>query len=48
MGKILKRCSICKRLGAAYLVNDPKLGKLLLCYSCWKKRQEEEGNAPKK
>lgn len=38
--KILRRCTICKRYGAAYLVNDPLLGgKAYLCHDCWQKRQ---------
>jgi hypothetical protein len=36
---VLKRCSLCKNFHAAYLVEDPRLGKLNLCYNCWKARQ---------
>jgi CubicO group peptidase (beta-lactamase class C family) len=36
MGKILKRCDLCGKFHAAYLVDDPKLGKRILCYQCWK------------
>jgi len=37
--KVLKRCSLCKNFHAAYLVDDPRLGKLRLCYACWSARQ---------
>jgi len=37
--KVLKRCSLCKGFHASYLVQDPQLGTLRLCYSCWKARQ---------
>jgi hypothetical protein len=36
--KVLRRCSICKKFHAAYLVEDPQLGKVYLCYSCWTAR----------
>jgi hypothetical protein len=39
--KILRRCTICKKFHASYLVDDPELGKCYLCYSCWKTRQEK-------
>jgi hypothetical protein len=38
MGKILKRCSLCQNFHASYLIEDPKLGKLYLCYDCWKEK----------
>ncbi|PKO19109.1 MAG: hypothetical protein CVU39_00730 [Chloroflexi bacterium HGW-Chloroflexi-10] len=41
MGKILKRCSLCKRYGAAYQVNDPQLGEIMLCYQCWHNKFSE-------
>ena len=41
MGKILRRCTICKRFHASYLVEDPIFGKGYLCYDCWKARQEK-------
>ena len=37
-GKILRRCDLCGRFHAAYLVPDPKFGRLQLCYTCWKGR----------
>jgi hypothetical protein len=37
-GKILRRCTICKKFHASYLLVDPALGKLYLCPSCWKAR----------
>ena len=39
--KILRRCTICKKFHASYLVEDAELGKYYLCYSCWKSRQEK-------
>lgn len=42
-GKILRRCTICRNFHASYLVDDPKLGKCYLCYSCWKARQPKDG-----
>lgn len=36
---VLRRCSLCKNFHASYLVEDPRLGKLYLCYSCWTARQ---------
>jgi hypothetical protein len=39
-GKILRRCTICKKFHASYLVDDPELGKCYLCYSCWKSKQD--------
>lgn len=37
--KILRRCTICKRFHASYLVEDRNYGKCYLCYSCWESRQ---------
>ena len=37
--KVLRRCSLCNNFHAAYLVEDKRLGKLYLCYACWKARQ---------
>ena len=37
--KILRRCSICKRFHASYLMHDPKYGKRYLCSACWKGMQ---------
>jgi hypothetical protein len=41
-GKILRRCTICGKFHASYLVDDPVLGKYHLCYSCWKAKQAQE------
>lgn len=38
--RTLRRCSICRKYAAAYLVEDPRLGKLRLCHACWEARQE--------
>lgn len=38
-GRILKRCSVCMRFHASYLVDDPELGRLYLCSDCWHARQ---------
>ncbi|GAP12957.1 predicted HD superfamily hydrolase [Longilinea arvoryzae] len=40
IGKTLRRCSICQRYTAAYLVEDPHLGTLHLCHACWTAHQE--------
>ncbi len=39
MGRILKRCDVCKRFHAAYVVDDPLYpgGKANYCLKCWKK-----------
>jgi len=37
--KILRRCTICGKFHASYLVVDAAFGKGHLCYSCWKARQ---------
>lgn len=37
--KILRRCSICKKIHASYLVEDPERDKYYLCHSCWKATQ---------
>ena len=37
-GKILRRCTICKKFHASYLVEYPQLGKHYLCYGCWRNR----------
>jgi hypothetical protein len=34
--KILRRCSICGKFHASYLVIDPQLGKGYYCYSCFR------------
>ncbi len=42
-GKILRRCAICKKYHASYLVEAPELGgKVYLCYSCWKAHSAQE------
>ena len=36
---ILRRCHICKKFHASYLVQAPDLGgQIYLCYNCWKAR----------
>jgi hypothetical protein len=41
-GKYLRRCAICKKYNASYLVDAPDLGgKAYLCYSCWKARSDQ-------
>ena len=40
--KILRRCTLCKRFHASYLVEDPERGKYYLCYFCWKARQQQD------
>lgn len=35
-GSILRRCTICKKFHASYLIQDTKLGECYLCYACWK------------
>jgi len=47
-GKILRRCTICKKFHASYLVDDPELGKCYLCYSCWNARQVEDSRQTSK
>jgi hypothetical protein len=46
MGKILQRCDVCGQFHVGYVVDDPQLGKLHLCYKCWKSRQEAAGLQP--
>jgi hypothetical protein len=41
-GKILRRCTICGKFHASYLVDDPVLGTCYLCYSCWTARQRHD------
>ena len=41
--KILLRCDVCGQFHVAYVVDDPQLGKLHLCYKCWRSRQEAAG-----
>jgi hypothetical protein len=36
MGKILRRCSLCGKYHASFLVSDFPGGKGHLCSSCWK------------
>ena len=35
----LRRCSICGKFHASYLVPDGEGGNLHYCYSCWKAQQ---------
>jgi hypothetical protein len=44
--KILRRCTICGKFHASYLVVDPAFGKGYLCYSCWKARQAAQPVPP--
>ena len=44
-GKVLKRCTRCGKLGAAYLVEDPDEGELLLCHACWGARHGRPAQA---
>jgi hypothetical protein len=44
--KILRRCTICEKFHASYLVVDPAFGKGYLCYSCWKARQTAPPTMP--
>ena len=44
--KILQRCDVCGQFHVAYVVDDPQLGKLHLCYRCWTSRQEAAGLLP--
>ena len=37
-GAKLRRCAVCKKFHASYLVPDFEHGKGYLCYSCWKAR----------
>ena len=45
-GKILRRCSICKRFHASFQVETPD-GTVSLCYTCWKARQDAAAEDPK-
>ena len=36
--RALRRCTICKKFHASYLVEDPEFGKCYLCLSCWRAR----------
>lgn len=55
MGRILKRCDVCKRFHAAYVVDAPLYpgGKAKYCLRCWKKKfgdapppKEQNGEKP--
>jgi hypothetical protein len=41
-GKILRRCTICGKFHASYLVDDAVLGRCYLCYSCWTARHSQD------
>jgi ubiquinone/menaquinone biosynthesis C-methylase UbiE len=41
-GRILRHCSLCGKFNASYKVEDPRLGSLILCQSCWKRRAAQE------
>ncbi len=38
----LRRCSVCGKFHASYLVPDGKGGSLHYCYSCWKAWQASQ------
>ena len=43
----LRRCHICKKFHASYLVDAPDLGgQVYLCYDCWKARYGSPSPAP--
>ncbi|MBN2005665.1 MAG: hypothetical protein JXA21_20075 [Anaerolineae bacterium] len=42
---ILKRCDVCKRWGARFLVETAS-GKTYLCYDCWKVRHAPPAPEP--
>ena len=44
--KILRRCMLCGKFHASYLVVDPAFCKGYLCYSCWKARQSAKTVPP--
>lgn len=54
--KILRRCDICKRFHASYVVTDPQTGeKRVVCTDCWKAKfagkvptETEPGQKPPK
>lgn len=37
-GYKLRRCDVCGKFHASYLVPDPERGKLYLCTTCWQAR----------
>ena len=37
--KILRRCTVCGKFHASYLVLDHDIEKGYYCYACWKSRQ---------
>lgn len=39
-GKILRRCTLCNRFHASYIV-EIEDKKAYLCYDCWKAKQNE-------
>jgi hypothetical protein len=39
---VLRRCSLCKRYHASYLVPESEFGKVYLCYDCWKARHASQ------
>ena len=42
-GKVLRRCSLCKRYHVSYIVTDPITGsKAYYCYDCWKALQANQ------
>jgi len=47
--KVLRRCTLCGKFHASYLVNDLPIpgGKGYLCYTCWMARHGETGKGEK-
>jgi hypothetical protein len=41
--RILRRCTICQKHQASYLVHDSQLGSGYLCYTCCQARQAASG-----
>jgi hypothetical protein len=41
-GKVLRRCIVCKKYGAPFLVPEPESGKGYYCYECWKARHASQ------
>jgi hypothetical protein len=39
---ILRRCAICKKFHASYLVPDDDGGQNYYCYDCWKARFQSQ------
>jgi len=46
--KVLRRCDICGKFHAAYLVPNPKGGQMKVCQTCWKNLMAPKPDAPAK